>query len=269
MNRERIKTVVAAVLAALAVGLLASHYLDVSVGWRGGGAQDQRDQPDAILAELKAIRALLEKQGTAGSVPPTQPRRPVPSVPAQNLTVSIDGSPSMGDANAPLVMVEFTDYQCPFCGRFHEQTFPEIRKNFIDKGLVLYVVRDLPLRFHPHAEQAALAARCAAEQGDYWAMWDVLFANGKALEAENLPGYANSAGLDGEKLHRCMESGRHLEAIRASVADANRLGITGTPSFVIGRLTEDGTVQGAKLVGAKPYGDFEEAISAAQLARGN
>lgn len=270
MDRGRITTILAVVVAVVALGLLVLHYVETSTGGRSGQPIVAGEQGDAILAELQAIRALLEQRGAGdGRAQPGRAAAPAPApAPAEELSVSIDGSPSLGDPNAPVVMVEFTDYQCPFCGRFHKQTFPEIRKKFIDTGKVRYVVRDLPLRFHANAEKAAQAAHCAAEQGDYWAMWDTLFANADALEAEKLPGYGEAAGLDEEKLRQCLDSGRHLETIRASLADAKRLGITGTPSFVIGKASDDGVVKGPKLVGARPYPAFEQWISNALDAAG-
>lgn len=177
--------------------------------------------------------------------------------------MSVADAPALGSPKAPVTMVEFTDFQCPFCSRFHQGTFPALKKDFIDTGKVLYVVRDLPLPLHPNALKAAQAAHCAGEQGRYWAMHDVLFQNSERLEPERMAGYAATAGLDAAKFAGCFASRRHLERIRASGDDAARAGLTGTPSFVIGKTQAKPSVEGAKLVGAQPLPAFVAALQAA------
>src|SRR5665213_2353557 len=131
-----------------------------------------RQQADDILSELKAIRQLLEKQyrpGAPGRLPP------MPEIP-QTGKLRLEGGFSLGSNDAPVTIVEFTDYQCPFCRGFESTTFSEIRKKYIDTGKVRFVVRDLPLaEMHPDAMQAAEAAHCAGDQGQFWRMHDVLF----------------------------------------------------------------------------------------------
>src|SRR5690348_16641353 len=119
-----------------------------------------KQQADEILDELRQIRQLLEKQQNANAQP-EQPTR---------AKVATAGAFAIGSQNEPVTMVEFTDFQCPFCYRFHVNTFNELKKNFIDTGKVRFVSRDLPLDFHPNAMQAAQAGRCAGEQGQFWPM---------------------------------------------------------------------------------------------------
>lgn len=212
------------------------------------------DQADAILRELKGIRQLLEsidKKGVAQA--PARP--PVP----QTAKVSIKGGASLGSADAPVTVVEFTDYQCPYCLKFIQDTFPKLKEQFIDTGKVRWVIRDMPLAFHKNARKAAQAAQCAGEQDKFWEMRDVLFANAKQIEEEKLPGYAQVIGLDATAFDRCLASDRHLAAIDQSAQDAGTVQITGTPTFVVGRAASD-SVEGARVVGARDYKAFEEQI---------
>lgn len=215
-----------------------------------------REQGDAILKELRQIRQALEKQS-----PPAQAVQPRPAQPQQdkNGKVSIEGSYALGETNAPLTMVIFTDYQCPFCKRFEMQTFTEIKKNWIDTGKLRYVVHDQPLDFHPYAMKAAEATRCAGEQGKFWELREKLVTNAEQLQREKLPDYAQEAGLDVGKFNACLDSGRYIEKIKAEVAEASAQGVTGTPSFIIGK-SNGKTVEGALLVGAMPYLVFDQRL---------
>lgn len=157
-----------------------------------------------------------------------------------------------GDDDAPITMVEFTDYECPFCTRYYTETYGQIMKDYVDTGKVRYITRDLPLSFHPQAKPAALAARCAGDQGKYYEMHDLLFENqtswstGNAAEA--FEGYAREIGLNVSQYTSCYEANTHNEAIDADLALAQEMGIGGTPSFVI---------EGDKLIGAQPYTAFQ------------
>ena len=212
------------------------------------------DQAHAILEELKGIRKLLESIDKK-SVAQAPARPPVPTT----AKVSIKGSASLGSADAPLTVVEFTDYQCPYCLKFVQDTFPKLKDQFIDTGKVRWVVRDMPLGFHKNARKAAQAAHCAGEQGKFWDMRNVLFANAKRLEEENLPSYAQMIGLDAAAFRDCLTSDRYLAAIDASSQDAGTVQITGTPTFVVGKAAGD-WVEGNRLVGARDVKIFEKQI---------
>jgi protein-disulfide isomerase len=211
-----------------------------------------REQGDAILKELQQIRQLLQR--------PAQPQQgsqaPKPDEPA---SVSVSGLPYLGKADAPLTMVMFTDYQCTFCSRFELQTLPEIKKQYIDTGKLRFVVRDMPMPFHPNAPKASEAAYCAEEQGKYWEMREKLVANSDKLELGLLPDYAKQVGLDAKKFSACLESGKYAEKVKASTAVAQSLGISGTPTFVIGRSKGD-MANGFKLVGAQPFAAFNQKL---------
>jgi len=217
-----------------------------------------KEQAEAILSELRQIRTLLEKQQAQGVARPAA-AQPAPQ--AQNVRVSIEHSPSLGQADAPLTLVEFADYQCPFCTRFHTGAFAELKKNYIDTGKVRFVSRDLPLPFHNQAEKAAQAARCAGDQdaAAYWKMRHLLLTNSSTLSEANMIRYAQELSLDVELFKACLASGKHAAAIQRDLADASTAGLTGTPSFVLGR-TSGTTVEGIAIIGAQPYQNFEARI---------
>lgn len=163
-----------------------------------------------------------------------------------------------GDDDAPVTIVEFSDYQCPFCKRFAEETLPGITEKYIDTGRVRLVFRDLPLGNHPRAIPAANAARCAMDQEGmdaYWQYHDLLFANQRALEDDDLRSYASEIeGLDLDEFATCLEENRFGEEIQADLMAAGQVGISGTPAFVI---------NGKLVSGAQPLPVFEQVINEA------
>ena len=214
-----------------------------------------KDQGDAILKELREIKQLLAR--------PQQQQAPAaPSVPPklENLTVKGDAIYVLGKSDAPLTLVEFTDYQCPFCGRFETTTFPEIKKNYIDTGKVRFILRDLPLDFHPFALKAAQSVHCAGDQGKYWEMKELVFKNQNKIDVDSLAGYAKDLSLNGDTFKSCMADGKHLKEIGNEAKYAASLGITGTPTFVLGKAVGD-SVEGRVIVGAQPLAAFEAAIN--------
>ncbi len=215
-----------------------------------------KEQGDAVLNELRQIKQLLQR-------PPQQQVQQAPQAPnpEKSAIVNVAGLPFLGKENAPLTLVMFTDYQCPFCSRFESQILPEIKKQYIDTGKLRLVVRDLPLPFHPNASKAAEATHCAEEQGKYWELRDKLVVNGDKLDAKLLPDYAQQVGLDVDKFSSCLESGRHAEKVKASATLAGSIGISGTPSLVVGRSKGD-SVDGLKVVGAQPFAVLDQKLKA-------
>lgn len=163
-----------------------------------------------------------------------------------------------GDKDAKVTVVEFTDYQCPFCERYFTETYTQLEKDYIDTGKIRYIMRDLPLPFHPNAKPAALAARCAGEQDKYWEMHDVLFAKqsewSEGEPKEKFSGYAKDLGLNANQFASCFDDGKYNEAIDADAALASEVGASGTPTFMI---------NGEKIVGAQPLNVFKQAIDKA------
>jgi len=131
-----------------------------------------------------------------------------------------DNDPSKGDKKAPIVMIEFSDFQCPFCAKFYSETYKQIETDYINTGKVRIVFRDLPLSFHENAQKAAEAAECANEQGKFWEMHDKLFENQQALEINDLKKYASDLNLDATKFNNCLDTGKYASEIQKDAADA-------------------------------------------------
>jgi protein-disulfide isomerase len=214
-----------------------------------------KQQGDEILKELKDIHQLLERQQAVAAALP-QPTAPVSDKVAM---VVAPGWNALGRDDAPVTVVEFADYQCPFCRKFHAETFAELKKNYIDTGKVRYISRDLPLEFHPNAPSAALAARCAGEQHKFWEMRELMVQNAANLNPDSILKYGEDAKLDMPKFRGCLDGRKYASAIQKDIADAGTLGIRGTPSFVVGKTAKD-TIDGVRIVGAVPYSEFETAI---------
>jgi protein-disulfide isomerase len=168
---------------------------------------------------------------------------------------------SLGRPDAPLTMVEFTDYQCPYCRAFQAQTFAQLKKNYIDTGKLRFIVRDLPLQFHSAARPAAEAAHCAAEQGKFWEMHHALLTGSDPLADGGIDKRATAVGLDLNRLHACTSAARYESAIARNAATADAIGIHGTPAFVIGGASH-GVLEGALVEGALPYEGFDGALKA-------
>jgi len=206
-----------------------------------------RQQADEILNELKQIRQLLEKQNKA-EAEPAKPSR---------VKLDLRNTPMLGSKDAPLTIVEFTDYQCPFCQRFHTMVFGDLKKNYIDTGKVRFYSRDLPLdSLHPNATRAAEAARCANEQGQFWSIREILSAHPDKLDLDSLVAAAQQVKLDVPKFRSCVEAEKYKNEVQADVLEAMKIGADGTPAFVIGKSTPEG-VDGELMVGAQPYPLFD------------
>lgn len=182
------------------------------------------------------------------------------------IVLSMDDDPVKGDRNARLVLVEFSDYQCPFCERYFRETLPEIEKDYIKTGKLKYVFRDIPIEAaHKDAFKAAEAAGCAFDQGKFWEMHDRLFANQSALDPSSLLQHAQAIGLDMPKFQQCLDRGEYTTEVRKDMADGQKAGMTMTPTFFLG-LTEPNSTKVKVLTvitGAKLYGTFKEAIDSA------
>lgn len=214
-----------------------------------------KEQGDAILTELKQIRLLLQRQqallqGNRAQLLPKE----------QKVKLNLgENKYILGSENAPVTLVEFTDYQCPYCSRFHRTTFSDLKKNYIDTGKLRYVSRDLPLSFHKNALSAARATRCAGEQDKYWELRDVLSLNPKNLSKEGITQYAQEQQLDMEGFQSCFQSTKYEKEIQQDIAAARSIGITGTPGFVLGPTSKN-TIDGIVIKGAKPYTAFATQI---------
>ena len=169
------------------------------------------------------------------------------------LQVSVDDDPVKGDKNAKVTIVEFSDYQCPFCGRFFRDTLPQIEEQYVRTGKIKMVFRDFPLSFHENAQKAGEAAECAEDQDKYWEMHDKLFQNQQKLAVTDLKQYAADLKLDTKKFNDCLDSSKHKAEVQKDMADGSSYGVSGTPAFFI---------NGRKLVGAQPFSAFKSIIDA-------
>jgi len=208
-----------------------------------------RQQGDEILKELRQIRQLLEKQQA-------KPAQPQEEAPTRAKITDLSGVSMLGSKTAPITIVEYTDYQCPYCQRFHVTSFAELKKAYIDTGKVRFFSKDMPLDFHPNAMRAAIAARCAGEQGKFWELRYTMGANPNSLDLEHIVGFAADLKMDTNALRACIDSGKYKERVQNDVLEAMKIGANGTPTFVIGKSVGEG-VDGELVVGALPFQMFD------------
>ena len=143
---------------------------------------------------------------------------------------------ALGSDSAALTVIEFSDYQCPYCRRFHADVLPALQREYIDTGKVQLIYKDFPLAMHSEALPAAIAGRCAAAQGKFWPMNELLFSNQEKLSVTLYPRLAAALGLDAEHFKKCLQDPALRKAVRRDQNQARDLGITSTPSFLIGRM---------------------------------
>ena len=187
----------------------------------------------------------------------------MPTAPTQSVFLDLGNSPSRGNSDARLTLVEFSDYQCPFCARHARETVPLIQREYIETGKLKYVYVHFPLEsLHKLAFKAAEAANCAGEQGKYWEMHNRLFSNQQRLEPWTA--HARAIGLEAERFEACLNSGRHAEIVRLNLAEGNKAGVSGTPAFFLAYTDpKSSRVQTVtKLIGAQPFEAFKSAIDA-------
>ena len=182
-----------------------------------------------------------------------------PSLPVE--PVSLDASEIKGATGARVAVIEYSDFQCPFCVKFARETFPLLQKTYIDSGKVKFAFRHLPLpSIHPRAIAAAQAAVCSGRQGKFWQMHDLLFSQPKQLDDASLNRRAKALQLDSERFEECLQQTAD-GPVQADLASAATLGLTGTPAFLIGTVQPDGRVRVVeRLAGARPFTDFQRLL---------
>jgi protein-disulfide isomerase len=236
--------------------------LSICLLWAiGAQSQDihppaENNQISAIAEQQKEILSGLNdiKQILAAMIRPAQPPSP-PSLLATN------DEAFRGDGGATVAIIEYADFECPYCGQYEHDIYPQIARDYIETGKVRYFFRDLPLPMHPRAMGAARAARCAGEQGKFWEMHDSLFAKQNAIRDVDMPGRAQELGLDKTTFADCLSSERYADEIKQSADNAQKMGVEGTPTFFIGKLNENGTVTDLKMiVGTHPYNEFKTVL---------
>lgn len=210
-------------------------------------------QGAAILSELHAIRRLLEN----GAATRASAR---PSSAPQNVKMRIEpGWHVLGSAHAPVTIVEFTDLQCPFCRQFQSNTFPALKKDYIDTGKVRFIARDLPLPIHAYALGAAEAEHCAGDQGKFWQFRDAVLDDQAPPTADVLLKHARGLGLSIQKFQTCLSDSKYKALVQSDHNNATALGIHGVPAFVIGRAS-GGWIEGFTMIGARSFPAFQSEI---------
>jgi protein-disulfide isomerase len=208
--------------------------------------------------ELNDAIAELELKILQNQLPTKQPSLP--------LKISEDNDPVIGDIDAPITIIEFSDFQCPFCARFHIQTLPTIMDEYINEGTVKIVFRDFPIQsIHPNALPASVAAECANEQGKFKEMHDILFEKQNEWNNQEMNKtmllfnqYASEMQLEQEKFDSCLRNGKYIEEIKKDLDDGRAYGVSGTPGFFIGN-DQIGFIE---LKGAQPFESFKKVIDA-------
>jgi protein-disulfide isomerase len=178
-------------------------------------------------------------------------------------SLASSGSPVRGEESAPITIVEFSDFQCPNCGRFARNTAPQIVEEYIATGMVNMVYKHFPIR-GPDSMAASLSSQCAGDQGKFWEFHDMLFNNQEAegsgwASAENMKGFASELGLDSEAFNSCLDSEKYRSLVESDLAFGKEIGVTGTPTFVI--VNSDGS-EPEGILGAQPFSSFKAVLDA-------
>jgi len=231
MSRQRIK------------GLKAAAWLALGLGIGSGGTH-----------------LLSQWASTSTPVAAAQAEREPPPKAALITELLLKGEPALGSSQAPVTIVEFSDFECPYCRVFHEQVLPSLKREYIDTGLVRFIHKDLPLPFHQQAMPAAAAARCAGEQNRYWDLYGALFDQQNCLDCKGVLGIAKELRLDSSALQACMQREATQTLIKANRSEAALHNIRATPTFIIGPSRKDGKHRGNVIEGAVPWSHFKTLI---------
>jgi len=211
----------------------------------------------AMQKQLEELKALVAR-GATPAAPPAEP-----AVAVVNRVIDVSNAQSRGAASAKVAVVEFSDFECPFCGRFTTDTLPQLLREYVDTGKVRYVFRNLPLEsIHPDAFRAAVAGECAGEQQRFWPLHDELFVHQNALTPDGILTDAKAADLDLPRFQQCEASAATAARVRADESQAGQVGANSTPTMFVGTLLPDGsTVRAVRIIrGAQPYETFKAAI---------
>ena len=197
---------------------------------------------------------------TSAPIPNARAENQPPPQAALVTELMLQGEPTLGSSKAPLTIVEFSDFQCPYCRHFHEQVLPPLKQEYINKGLVRFIHKDLPLPFHSQAKPAAAAARCAGEQNRYWDLYGALFDQQTCLDCKGVVRIAEELTLDISALQACMQREATEVLITANLSEAKLHNIRATPTFIIGPSRPDEKHRGDIIEGALPWPQFKALI---------
>ena len=237
-------------------GLIIALIAIVGVAAFFAGSYTSLNSNQISEEDLDDAIAKLELKMLQNQLPSKQANAPI--------KISMDNDPIIGNPDAPITIIEFSDFQCPFCARFHTQTLPLIMNEYIQEGKVKLVFRDFPIQsIHPNALPASVAAECANEQSKFKEMHDALFENQNEWNNQETADalalfsqYATEIKLDQEVFDACLTSGKYIEEIRNDLEDGREYGVSGTPGFFVGN-DQIGYVE---LKGAQPFESFKKII---------
>lgn len=225
---------------------------------------DQKDQwEEEILLQLSELRKAqgeLSKQVEALRAQVESLHTADRKDSGVSLDLRNDNYPVLGNNKADVAIVEFSDFECPYCRRHHQNTVPGLVDKYINGGKVKYVFVDYPLGFHSHAEPTAVAAACAHKKGAFWKMHDSLFQSQNTLGEDLFLKLASDLHLNVGDFRRCLEDPKMLEQVRAQAQLGDALGVNGTPAFFVGRVRGGTLVDAKEISGAQPLSVFERAL---------
>lgn len=238
-------TLMALVLVLVAVNLV----LTAGTMFTSSSSQSGGEVPSELVEQVERLDAFFAANFEGyGTEAPTQggsePAEP------QNVEVSLEGARVLGDVDAPVTIVKYSDFRCGFCKRFNDETFDRIVEDYVDTGKAKFVYKDAPV---VGGVDVANAAWCADEQGKFWEYKEGVFEIGSRITSDQMQTLAEDLGLDGTQFEECVSESRYQDRIDAEFAEARANGISGTPSFVI---------NGQVIVGAQPYSAFQQIIDA-------
>ena len=210
-----------------------------------------REGQEKLQRDLDEIKTLLKER------PARVESASIPK-PVDLITVNVTGEPFKGSALARVAILEYSDFDCSYCATYATKIYPLLDHAYVQAGTVKYFFRDMPGHDHLNALFKARVARCAGDQDKFWEAHDLLFKDQRPFDATSLAAFAKSLGLDGAAFNTCISSDAYLEAINRSAMSAARMRIQGTPAFVIGTLSEDGTVLSSTkvMMGAESFDAF-------------
>jgi len=208
---------------------------------------------ESIFAGTNTSQQAENNAGAAGNQQQQQQQAAAPTGPV-SVPERAD-APMIGNKDAKVTIYEFSDFQCPFCKRFFDDTYAQIKKQYVDTGKVKIIFRHFPLPFHVNAQISGQAAECASRQGKFWEYHDLLFKNAQAdgtnFDVASLKKYATQAGIGGSKFDQCLDKNETAEVVKGDGAAGASIGVTGTPTFY---------VNGKQIIGAVPLATFAKLI---------
>ncbi len=251
---RRIRAIIAGICVVLSV-----------VAARPAVVHAAESEVEALRREVRELRAMLDAQQTLLVEMKnrlTRLEQTVAQGQRREVTVSVEGQPFKGRPDAPVTLVEFSDYQCPYCGAFFSEVLPAVERELIATGKLKFVYRDYPLLSHAYARGAAYAAGCAAQQDKFWTMHNWLFSHQTELDAAAFKKAGSEIGLDALAYEACLQAEGPKAEVDRDVRDGVKAGLRGTPSFVVGRTMPDQTVTGEMVTGVQSLESLRAKVDA-------